>query len=182
MRFVLSVLFFAFLTVSAFGQESGKYLKVERIYLSGKTFQMMNNSSKLEQIGGDSVAMDSINRSRDSTTTRQLPQRESQLEDRQFNNYDFERAAKTVDNQYINVSFHNLSGKEVKSVTFQMRLTLKGKSFFERNFKVKALQMQNGDFYVRDSFFSTTDLFKPNSEKEIVIKNIEFADGTKLKF
>ena len=181
MRFVLGILFFALLTVSAFAQDSSKYLKVEKIYLSGKTFQMMNNSSKFEQIGGDSLAMDSVNRFRDSTTTRQLPQRESQLEDRQFNNYDFERAAKAVDNQYIIVAFNNLSGKEIKSVTFQMRLTLKNKSFFERNFKLKPRQTRNDAFYVRENFFSTTDLFKPNSEKEIIIKNIEFADGTKLK-
>ena len=182
MKCCLGVLLISLLAVSVFAQESSKYLQVERLMISGYAFKMLKDSTKIEQIGGDSVSLNKVNQSRDSSTTRQIPPTQSQLEDRQHNNYDFEREAKAPNNQYISLVLENLCDKEIKSVSFQLHLSQNGKKYFERNFRIKRRVMPGDNLYFRERFFSDKDLSKPNIEKEIIIKNIEFADGTKLKF
>ena len=182
MKYCFSLLLIALFVISAFAQDSSKYLKVEKIFFSGKAFQMMKDSTKITEIGGDSVQINKSISYRDSTTTRQIVPTESQLEDRQHNNLDFERTAKVADNQYLSFSFINLSGKEIKSISFQFRLTENGKKFFERNIKATPHLMLNGNFYVSEKFFSTKDLSNQKSIKEIIIKSIQFTDGTKLSF
>lgn len=182
MRYFVSLIIIGLLVVSSFAQDSDKYLKVERVFISGKSFKMMQDSNKMMAIGGDDVPINRNSSIRDYRTTRQIQPNESQLEDRQHNNYDFERAAKADDNQSILVIFNNLSGKEIKSVAFQILFTENGKKYFERNIKDKPRFNNNSRFSLSERFFSTKNLSKQNVEKEIIIKGIEFTDGTKLKF
>lgn len=179
MRFSLSMLFVAFLALSAIAQESSKYLKVERVDISGKAFQMLKTPANNTEVGGDSLPIDRVSRFRDSTTSRHIPPTESQLEDRQFRNYNLERIA---DNHYISINFSNLTDKEVKWISFQLHVSEKGKSVYKGNFKLKPRSPSGRRLFARESFFSVDNLSKPDSKKEIIIKRIEFADGTKLKF
>lgn len=182
MRFVFSVLLFALLAVSALAQDSSKFLKVEGINFYGNDFSMMKNSAKTNEIGGDSTSPSKTPAYRDSTTTKQISPTESQLEDRNFNNYSSETSAKVSDNQNLSVLFTNLSGKEIKSVTFLFRLSQNGKKVLDRNVKGKPRLLPDGKFYLSERFFSAKNFAKLNAEKEVFIKRIEFADGTKLKF
>lgn len=182
MRFLLSVALFALLAVSAFAQDSSKYLKVDNINFYGNDFSMMKNSAKTNEIGGDSTSPNKSPAFRDSTTTKQISPTESQLEDRNFNNYSSETSAKVSNNQYLSVRFTNLSGKAVKSVTFLFRLSQNGKKVLEKNVKGTPRLLPDGKFYLSENYFSSKNFAKLNAEKEVFIKRIEFADGTKLKF
>jgi hypothetical protein len=182
MKLIFGLLFILAFVFPTLAQNSNSYLKIEQTIVSGKVFNMLQNPLGVEEIGGDKQPI--YNNYRDSKTTKQIPPTESQLEDRQYSNLAFETQARTSNNQYISVSFENLSGKKIKSVSINFILKENGKNVFQRKIDSQARLLPNGKIYVSESFFSSKNIgeLSKNAEKEIIIENISFADGTKVKF
>lgn len=166
MRYFVSLIIIGLFVVSSFAQDTSTFLRVERVSIYSTTFDMVNETSKGPKL----------------SDYKFTPPTESELEDRKFSSID----TQIKNNQHLSVSFSNLSGKNIKSVSFVLLLSENGKKYFEKKVKDKPRITKIGSlyntFYISEGFFSTKKLSNPNLKKEIIIRGIEFTDGTKLKF
>lgn len=162
MKYFVSLVFVLLFSISGFAQGSNKYLQILDIHI----YSQLNQSPASSQ--------------NNEFPIRREPPTEAELENVKF----VTSRSPISDNQSISVLFMNLGDKDIKSVTFLLRITNKGKKVIQEECKSKARWQLNGRFFVSDRFFSNKDLSdnNPNLNREIIIKRIEFVDGTKLKF
>lgn len=84
----------------------------------------------------------------------------------------------------LSIMFKNLTQKKIRSVSFIFRATLDGKKFFERNVKNKSGRSKDSYFIINESFLSVLNqsVKHPKLVREVIIKQVVFEDGQKIKF
>ena len=162
MKYCLAFIFIGLFATLGFAQHSSNFLEIKQINIFSSEFQVLKSSNAIEK---------NINRT---------PPTESQFEDRQSNSV----SKLESDNQSISVFFKSLTDRKIKSVSFLFRLTQNDKKIFERNINDKPHYFSDTDFSIRDRFFAVENLSfsNINTVREVIIKQIVFEDGKKIKF